>query len=53
MLDLAINGGTLRITDDNKTIVSENIADEIVKTIEDTDDKKHKIPELTTIKYKR
>ena len=46
MLDLAIRGGTMKITDDNKTIVSGNIASEIEKNIEITDSGENKKPEL-------
>ena len=49
MLDLAIRGGTMKITDDNKTIVSGNIASEIDKNIEITDAGDKKKPELTII----
>lgn len=53
MLELAIKGGTLKITDDNKTIVSKNIAMEIdEKLVADTTDKPQK-PELTIIEDKK
>lgn len=45
MMDLAINGGSMKITDDNKTIVSKDIAEQIEQNIEVSDDNKK--PELT------
>ena len=45
MTDLAINGGSMKITDDNKTIVSKDIAEQIEQNIEVSDDNKK--PELT------
>ena len=45
MMDLAINGGSMKITDDNKTIVSKDIAEQIEQNIEISDDNKK--PELT------
>lgn len=40
MMDLAINGGSMKITDDNKTIVSKDIAEQIEQNIEVSDDNK-------------
>lgn len=34
MMDMKINGGSLTITDDNKTVVSRNIAKEITDNYE-------------------
>ena len=45
MMDLAINGGSMKITDNNKTIVSKDIAEQIEQNIEVSDDNKK--PELT------
>ena len=45
MMDLAINGGSMKITDDNKTIVSKDIAEQIEQNVEVSDDNKK--PELT------
>ena len=45
MMDLAINGGSMKITDDNKTIVSKDIAEQIEQNIEVSDNNKK--PELT------
>lgn len=45
MMDLAINGGSMKITDDNKTIVSKDIAEQIEQNIEVSDGNKK--PELT------
>lgn len=49
MLDLAIKGGTMKITDDNKTIVSKNIAAEINQNLEVADAGVNKKPEITVI----
>lgn len=52
MLELAINGGTMIITDDNKTIVSENIATEIEDNVKIADIGEGKKPELTIVDKK-
>ena len=44
-MKLSINGGNMEITDDNKTIVSADIAREIHDNYEQSDDKKDK-PDL-------
>lgn len=46
MMDMAINGGRMTITDDNKTVVSQNVADQIEQNMEVSDSGKKK-PELT------
>lgn len=53
MLELAIKGGTMKITDDNKTIVSKNIAAEIDKNLVITDAGEIKKPELSVIEDKK
>jgi hypothetical protein len=46
-MKLGISGGCMEITDDNKTVVSANIAKEIKDNCEQPDDKKDwKQPEL-------
>lgn len=46
-MKLAINGSTMEITDDNKTIVSADIAKEIKDNCEQPDNKKdYKQPDL-------
>lgn len=44
-MKLGINGGSMEITDDNKTIVSSDIAKEIHDNYEQSDNKKEQ-PEL-------
>lgn len=47
-MKLGINGGSMEITDDNQTIVSSDIAKEIVDNCENPDDKKDwKQPDIT------
>lgn len=53
MLELAIKGGTMKITDDNKTIVSKNIAAEIDKNLVIADAGEIKKPELSVIEDKK
>lgn len=38
MLDMAINGGTMRINDDGTVDASKNIADKIKDSLEENDD---------------
>lgn len=45
-MKLGINGGNMEITDDNRTIVSADIAKEIHDNYEQPDNKKDKQPEL-------
>jgi hypothetical protein len=45
-MKLGINGGSMEITDDNKTIVSSDIAKEIQDNYEQSDKKDCKKPEL-------
>lgn len=46
MMDMAINGGKFVITDNNETLVSRNIADEIEDNAEESDNGRKK-PEMT------
>mgnify|MGYP003290909855 CR=1 FL=1 len=45
MMDMIINNGSIKITDDNVVIVSKEIADEINKKLKDSDNGKVK-PEI-------
>ncbi len=53
MLELAIKGGKMKITDDNKTIVSKNIAAEIEQNLIVTDAEKDKKPDILVIEDKK
>ena len=53
MLELAIKGGTMKITDDNKTIVSQNIAAEIDENLIAADVGELKKPVITVIEDKK
>lgn len=47
MMDLRINNGNMRITDDNQTIVSSNIAEEINDNYKtESKDTDNKVPNL-------
>ena len=47
MMDLRINNGNMRITDDNQTIVSSNIAEEINDNYKtENKDTDNKVPNL-------
>lgn len=50
MMDMRINKGTFKITDDNKTIVSSDVAEEInnnYKSPDDSKDNNNSRPDLT------